>query len=82
MEIKYSNEWSLDRDTLRRLSGYFLALEGYNTWGKTYEEAIKHAEETLTLCFESFDDSANRPRKSEVSNNPPPSVTVRIPIVA
>ena len=61
---------------------YFPALEGYNTWGKTYEEAIKHVEETLTLCFESFDDSANRPRKSEVSNNPPPSVTVRIPLIA
>ncbi len=22
---------------------YFPALKGYNTWGKTYEEAIKHA---------------------------------------
>jgi predicted RNase H-like HicB family nuclease len=32
------------------------ALEGCNTWGKTYEEAIKHAEEALTLCFESFDE--------------------------
>jgi predicted RNase H-like HicB family nuclease len=31
-------------------------FEGYNTWGKTYEEAIKHAEETLTLYLESFDE--------------------------
>jgi predicted RNase H-like HicB family nuclease len=35
---------------------YFPALEGYNTCGKTYEEAIKHAEETLTLYLESFDE--------------------------
>ena len=26
---------------------YFPALEGCNTWGKTYEEAVKHAEEAL-----------------------------------
>ena len=83
MEIKYSNEWSLDRETLRRLSGYFPALEGYNTWGKTYEEAIKHAEETLTLCFESFDELGKsipegRGLKQPVSLG----VTVRIPVIA
>jgi hypothetical protein len=38
----------------------------------------------LTLYLESFDDlSKSIPRKSEVSNNPPPSgVTVRIPVIA
>ena len=35
---------------------YFSALEVCNTWGKTYEEAIKHAEDSLTLYLESFDE--------------------------
>jgi predicted RNase H-like HicB family nuclease len=51
---------------------YFPALEGYNTWGKTYEEAIKHAEGTLTLYLESFDELGKSIPEGEVSNNPPP----------
>jgi predicted RNase H-like HicB family nuclease len=47
-------------------------LEGYNTWGKTYEEAIKHAEGTLTLYLESFDELGKSIPEGEVSNNPPP----------
>src|ERR1700730_11642428 len=35
---------------------YFPALEGCNTWGKTYEEAVKHAEEALALYLETLDD--------------------------
>jgi hypothetical protein len=40
--------------------------------GKTYEEAIKHAEETLRSTSNRMMNSANRSRKSEVLNNPPP----------
>ena len=42
----------------RHPDGYlacFPALEGCNTWGKTYEEAVEHVEEALALYFETFD---------------------------
>jgi antitoxin HicB len=35
---------------------YFPALEGCNTWGRTYEEAVMHAEEALALYLETFKD--------------------------
>ena len=34
----------------------FPALEGCDTWGKTYEEAVMHAEEALALYLETFDE--------------------------
>jgi predicted RNase H-like HicB family nuclease len=83
MEIKYSNEWSLDRETLRRLLAYFPALEGYNTWGKTYEETIKHTEETLTLYLESFDELSKSILEERGLKRPTSfGVTVRIPVIA
>ncbi|MGB8900388.1 MAG: type II toxin-antitoxin system HicB family antitoxin [Methylocella sp.] len=52
---------------------YFPALEGYDTWGKTYEEAIKHAEEALTLCFESFDELGKSILEERSLKQPTPS---------
>ena len=33
---------------------YFPALPGCNTWGKTYEDAVKHAEEALIGFLEAL----------------------------
>ena len=33
---------------------YFPALPGCNTWGKTYEDAVKHAEEALVGFLEAL----------------------------
>jgi predicted RNase H-like HicB family nuclease len=62
---------------------YFPALEGYNTWGKTYEEAIKHAEETLTLYLESFDELRKSiPEERGLKQPTSLGLTVRFPVNA
>ncbi len=62
---------------------YFSALEGYNTWGKIYEEAIKHAEETLTLYLESFDELGKSILEERGLKQPTSlGVTGRIPVIA
>lgn len=33
---------------------YFPALTGCHTWGETYEDAVKHAEEALALYLETL----------------------------
>ena len=51
--------------------------------GKTYEEAIKHAEETLTLYLESFDELGKSILEERGLKQPTsPGVTVRIPVNA
>lgn len=62
---------------------YFPALPGCNTWGKTYEEAVKHAEEALALFLETLDE-LGEPIPEENNVNEPVSlgVTVRVPIIA
>ena len=37
-----------------RYLAYFPALPGCNTWGKTYEDAVKHAEEALIGFLEAL----------------------------
>jgi hypothetical protein len=51
--------------------------------GKTYEEAIKHAEETLTLYLESFDELGKSILEERgLKTTHLPGVTVRIPVNA
>jgi antitoxin HicB len=62
---------------------YFPALEGCNTWGQSYEEAISNAEEALSLYLETFE-QLGKPLPEERDNNEAISlgVTVRIPVIA
>jgi len=62
---------------------YFPALPGCNTWGKTYEEAIKYAEEALALYLESLSE-LGKPIPEDQGFNQPVSlgITVRVPIIA
>ena len=61
---------------------YFPALEGCNTWGKTYEEAVKHAEEALELYLETLNE-LGKSAPEELGQKQPVSlgVTVRIPVI-
>ena len=62
---------------------YFPALEGCNTWGKTYEKAVMHAEETLALYLETFDELGKSiPNERGLKQPVSLGVTVRIPVIA
>ncbi len=62
---------------------YFPALEGCNTWGKTYEEAVTHAEEALALYLETFDELGKSiPEERGQTQHVSLGVTVRIPVIA
>ena len=62
---------------------FFPALEGCNTWGRTYEEAVANAEEALALYLETLD-QLGKPLPEDKGVNQPISlgVTVRVPIIA
>ena len=62
---------------------YFPALPGCNTWGKTYEDAIKYAEEALAVYLDTL--IAHGDDIPEEKNNAEPvslGITVRTPIIA
>jgi predicted RNase H-like HicB family nuclease len=62
---------------------YFPELEGCNTWGRTYEEAVMHAEEALALYLETFDELGKSIPEEQVLKQPISlGVTVRIPVIA
>ena len=62
---------------------YFPALEGCNTWGTTYEEAVTNAEEALALYLETLDE-LGKPLPEDKGTGHPISlgVTVKVPIIA
>lgn len=62
---------------------YFPALEGCNTWGRTYEEAVANAEEALALYLETLDELGKAIPEDKDANQPVSlGVTVRMPIIA
>jgi antitoxin HicB len=83
MEI-YTRTYSLSIE--RHPDGYlayFPALEGCNTWGKTYEEAVMHAEEALALYLETFNELGKSiPKERGLKQPVSLGVTVRIPVIA
>jgi len=61
---------------------YFPALSGCQTWGRTYEEAVAHAEEALAVYLETLADNGD-PIPEERSDKPVSlGVTVRTPVIA
>ena len=62
---------------------YFPALPGCNTWGKTYEDAIKYAEKALALFLDALiaqdDDIPEEKNNAETVSL---GITVRTPIIA
>ncbi len=62
---------------------YFPALPGCHTWGRTYEEAVKNAEEALTLYLETLDELGKTiPEEKNVNEPVSLGVTVRVPVIA
>jgi predicted RNase H-like HicB family nuclease len=62
---------------------YFPVLEGCNIRGKTYEEAVTHAEEALALYLETLDELGKAiPQEHGLKQPVSLGVTVRIPIIA
>jgi antitoxin HicB len=56
---------------------YFPALPGCHTWGQTYEDAIKHAEEALALYLETLAVHGD-PIPEDRENNYPVSLGVTV----
>jgi antitoxin HicB len=61
---------------------YFPALRGCHTWGRTYEEAVKHAEEALTLYLETLAENGQPIPEERTSAPVSLGITVRTPIIA
>ncbi len=60
---------------------YFPALPGCNTWGQTYEKAVRNAREALTLYLETLADNGD-PIPEETTREPVSlGITVRTPII-
>jgi predicted RNase H-like HicB family nuclease len=61
---------------------YFPALPGCNTWGKTYEDAVKYAEEALAGYLETLAAHGD-PIPEDVDSQPVSlGVTVRTAVIA
>ena len=62
---------------------YFPALPGCQTWGHTYEEAVKYAEEALALYLETLDGLGKAiPEEKNINEPVSLGVTVRVPVIA
>jgi len=62
---------------------YFPALPGCNTWGKTYEDAIKYAEEALALYLNTLIARGDHiPDEKNTAEPVSLGITVRTPIIA
>lgn len=61
---------------------YFPALRGCHTWGRTYEEAIKHAEEALTLYLETLAELGQPFPQEHARASVSLGITVNTPVIA
>jgi antitoxin HicB len=61
---------------------YFPALAGCHTWGRTYEEAVTHAEEALAVYLETLADNGDLIPEERSDKPVSLGVTVRTPVIA
>lgn len=62
---------------------YFPALPGCYTWGKSYEAAVRNAEEALELYLETLAAHGDAIPDDQVINEPVSlGVTVRTPVIS
>ena len=59
----------------------FPALPGCNTWGVTYEEAVKNAEEALAVYLETLSEHGDSIPEETATNRISLGVTVRTSII-
>ena len=61
---------------------YFPALPGCNTWGKTYEDAIKYAEEALAGYLDALIAHGDKiPEETDIEAPVSLGITVRTPVI-
>ena len=62
---------------------YFPTLPGCNTWGGTYEDAVKHAEEALAVYLETLAAHGDRiPVETDIDAPVSLGITVRTRVIA
>jgi predicted RNase H-like HicB family nuclease len=62
---------------------YFPALPGCHTWGKTYEAAVRNAEEALELYLETLASHGDQIPDDQTTKEPVSlGVTVRTPVIS
>jgi len=62
---------------------FYPSLPGCHTWGETYEEAVRNAEEALALFIETLTANGDPiPEPPPIENNVALSVTVRFDAAA
>jgi antitoxin HicB len=62
---------------------YFPSLPGCNTWGKTYQDAVRYAEEALAVYLDALIAHGDPVPEEKVSAQPISlGVTVRTPVIA
>ena len=62
---------------------YFPTLPGCNTWGRTYEDAVKHAEEALAVYLETLAAHGDRiPVETDIEAPVSLGITVRTRVTA
>jgi predicted RNase H-like HicB family nuclease len=61
---------------------YFPALAGCNTWGQTYEDAVKYAEEALAGYLDALIAHGDKiPEEMETTAPVSLGITVRTPVI-
>lgn len=61
---------------------YFPALRGCHTWGRTYEEAIKHAEEALVGYLETLRQNGSEIPEENLAEGIALGLMVTVPTIA
>ena len=72
--LAYSLTIEFDEDE-RGYLAYFPALAGCHTWGDTYEEAVKNAEEALVGYLEALQKNGE---KIPIEDHPEPGVSLGV----
>ena len=60
----------------------FPSLPGCHTWGKTFEEAVKHAEEALAVYMETLVANGDRIPEESSGDTTSLGIVVRAPVAA
>ncbi|MFI4960304.1 MAG: type II toxin-antitoxin system HicB family antitoxin [Hyphomicrobiales bacterium] len=61
---------------------YFPALPGCNTWGVSYEEAVRNAREAVSLYLETLADNGDPIPEETTQEAVSLGITVRTPIIS
>ena len=82
MQLEHTYSLAIERHEDGYLA-YFPALPGCQTWGKTYQDAVKYAEEALAGYLDTLMAHGDRiPEETDTKKPVSLGITVRTPIIA